>query len=255
MDRATLEALLHAVAEGRMEVPQALADWGAAEDVALDFATVDAGRGARIGAAEVVYGENKSADQTAQILAALRDRGQLGLATRVSAEKAVFVVAQLGGDARYDATARTVLVGPLPVELGRVAVVSAGTSDEGVASEAAIVARALGCEVLRVVDVGVAGIHRILKRVPDLRNCAAVIVVAGMDGALPSVVGGLVGVPVIAVPTSVGYGAAFGGISALLTMLNACAPGVVVVNIDNGFGAGFAAARVVRSAAAQGKTQ
>lgn len=255
MDRATLEALLHAVAAGRMEVPQALAEWGATEDVAFDFATVDAGRGARIGAAEVVYGENKSADQIAQILAALRERGQLGLATRVSAEKAGPVLGQLGDDARYDSLARTVLVGALPLELGRVAVVSAGTSDENIASEAAIVARALGCEVLRVVDVGVAGIHRILKRVPELRGCAAVIVVAGMDGALPSVVGGLVGVPVIAVPTSVGYGTAFGGVSALLTMLNACAPGVVVVNIDNGFGAGFAAARIVRAVAASGKIE
>lgn len=253
MDRATFEALLHAVAEGRVGVNQALADWKPTEDVALDFATVDAGRGARMGSAEVVYGDGKSADQISQILQVLRDGGQLGIATRVSPEKAAVVVAQLGGDARYEATARVVLVGSLPPELGRVAVVSAGTSDEGVASEAAVVARALGCEVLRVVDVGVAGLHRVLKRVPELRRCAAVIVVAGMDGALPSVVGGLVGVPVLAVPTSVGYGAALGGISALLTMLNSCAPGVMVVNIDNGFGAGFAAARIVRTVAAAGK--
>ena len=250
MDRATFEALLHAVAAGRMGVGQALADWGAAEDVALEFATVDSGRYDRIGAAEVIFGENKSAPQIAQILGVLRDRGQLGLATRVASEKAALVLGLVGGDARYETAARVVLVGPLPPSVGRIAVVSAGTSDEPVACEAATVAQALGCEVLRVVDVGVAGLHRILKRAPELRDCAAVIVVAGMDGALPSVVGGLVGVPIIAVPTSVGYGAAFGGVGPLLTMLNSCAPGVVVVNIDNGFGAGFAAARVVRVAAA-----
>lgn len=251
MDRATVHALLQSVASGSTTVGDALERLAVSGDVHLEFATVDTGRAARIGAAEVVYGENKSAEQVAAILAVLVGRGQLGLATRIDVEKGALIVASVGGDARYNALARTVVVGPLPEPSGRVAVVSAGTSDEPVAAEAALVAQVLGCGVVRVNDVGVAGLHRILAKLPELRECSCVVVVAGMDGALPSVVGGLVSVPVIAVPTSVGYGASLGGIAALLTMLNSCAPGVVVVNIDNGFGAGFAAARVNRAILAE----
>jgi NCAIR mutase (PurE)-related protein len=150
--------------------------------------------------------------------------------------------------ARVDVEARAVAVGPLPTARGTVCVVSAGTSDGPVAAEAAFTARVVGAEVERVSDVGVAGIHRLLavRDVLDAADC--LVVVAGMDGALPSAVGGLTGVPLVAVPTSVGYGASFGGVAALLTMLNSCAPGVVVTNIDNGFGAGVFAARVARRA-------
>ncbi len=218
-------------------------------DGELPFATVDLDRHARTGFPEVVYGEGKSAEQVAAVLGLLRSKGQVGLATRVSPEKGVAVVSALGEGSRYDDEARAVIVGEPGPGVGRIGVVSAGTSDGAVAAEAALVARVLGNHVERFVDVGVAGVHRVLRRVDELRRCNALVVVAGMDGALPSVVGGLVRVPVIAVPTSVGYGASFGGVAALLSMLNSCAPGVVVVNIDNGFGAAFAASRINRAVA------
>lgn len=218
-------------------------------DGELPFATVDLDRHARTGFPEVVYGEGKSAEQVAVVLGVLRSKGQVGLATRVSPEKGLAVVSALGDGARYDDEARAVIVGEPGPGVGRIGVVSAGTADGAVAAEAALVARVLGNHVERFVDVGVAGVHRVLKRVDELRRCNALVVVAGMDGALPSVVGGLVRVPVIAVPTSVGYGASFGGVAALLSMLNSCAPGVVVVNIDNGFGAAFAASRINRAVA------
>ncbi|MBM4365601.1 MAG: nickel pincer cofactor biosynthesis protein LarB [Deltaproteobacteria bacterium] len=218
-------------------------------DGELPFATVDLDRHARTGFPEVVYGEGKSAEQVAAVLGLLRARGQVGLATRVSPEKGRAVVSTLGEGARYDDEARAVIVGEPGPGVGRIGVVSAGTSDGAVAAEAVLVARVLGNHVERFVDVGVAGVHRVLRRVDELRRCNALVVVAGMDGALPSVVGGLVRVPVIAVPTSVGYGASFGGVAALLSMLNSCAPGVVVVNIDNGFGAAFAASRINRAVA------
>jgi hypothetical protein len=213
----------------------------------LPHSALDLGREARIGHGEVVYGEGKTAAQVGDALGALRAHRGFAFATRVSAEKAAAVVAQFP-DAQVEATAGVVWLGEPPPAVGQVAVVSAGTSDESVAAEAAIVARLLGNAVLRVVDVGVAGLHRVLQRADELRACNAVVVVAGMDGALPSVVGGLVGAPVIAVPTSVGYGASFGGVAALLAMLNSCAPGVTVVNIDNGFGAAYAASRVNHAA-------
>jgi pyridinium-3,5-biscarboxylic acid mononucleotide synthase len=157
------------------------------------------------------------------------------------------VVAQVP-DAVVDEVARAVTVGPLPVAQGTVAVVSAGTSDAPVAAEAALTARVFGAGVRTVNDVGVAGLHRVLSVRDELVSANCLVVVAGMEGALPSVVGGLTGVPLVAVPTSVGYGASFGGVAALLGMLNSCAPGVTVVNIDNGFGAGVFAARVARNA-------
>jgi len=169
------------------------------------------------------------------------------VATRLTAEMVTGVRAEFP-DALVDEVAACVAVGSLPQTRGSVVVVSAGTSDDRVAAEAAFVARAFGADVRRVCDVGVAGIHRLLGERDTLADADCLVVVAGMEGALPSVVGGLVGTPMVAVPTSVGYGASFGGVAALLAMLNSCAPGVTVVNIDNGFGAGVFAARVARRA-------
>lgn len=211
------------------------------------FADVDLDRFSRQGVSEVVYGEGKTAEQIAAILEKLSASGQSPLlATRVDAGKAAEVRRLLGGKGTYFPDARLIRVGEAkaPGGHGRIAVVSAGTSDMAVAEEAAITAETLGNEVLRVRDVGVAGLHRLLARIDDIRQASVVIAVAGMEGALASVIGGLVACPVIAVPTSVGYGAAFEGLSALLSMLNSCSAGISVVNIDNGFGAGFLASRI-----------
>ena len=215
----------------------------------LGFARVDLDRERRTGDPEVVYADGKTPEQVVAILARLHDAHptRAVLATRVSAEAAAAVAAELPS-AAHDAEARAITLGPLPAPQGRVCVVAAGTSDGPVAAEAAMTARVHGAEVSRITDVGVAGIHRLLAVRDRLDEADCLIVVAGMEGALPSVVGGLVGVPMIGVPTSVGYGASFGGLAALLAMLNSCAPGVTVVNIDNGYGAGVAAARIARRA-------
>jgi hypothetical protein len=213
----------------------------------LGFARVDVQRAGRTGDPEVVYGAGKTAEQAVAIVRTLRDAhpDRAALVTRAAPELAAALRASFDGVIGDD-EAGCVAVGPLPPVTGTVCVVAAGTSDGPVAAEAAFTARVSGAAVSRVTDVGVAGIHRLLasKEVLDAADC--LVVVAGMDGALPSAVGGLTGVPLVAVPTSVGYGASFGGVAALLTMLNSCAPGVVVVNIDNGFGAGLFAARVAR---------
>jgi NCAIR mutase (PurE)-related protein len=221
----------------------------------LGFARVDVERAARTGDPEVVYGAGKTVEQAVAIVATLRaahpDRP--ALVTRaapelVTALRAAYAdpAAGAGAEVAVDDEAGCVAVGPLPPTVGTVCVVAAGTSDGPVAAEAAFTARVSGAAVTRVTDVGVAGIHRLLAARDTLDAADCLVVVAGMDGALPSAVGGLTGVPLVAVPTSVGYGASFGGVAALLTMLNSCAPGVVVVNIDNGFGAGLFAARVAR---------
>lgn len=219
----------------------------AAVTVDLGFARVDVDRAARTGDPEVVYAEGKSPAQTVSIMSALSrahpDRAVL--ATRVGESTAAALAAAFPGVV-LDAVARTAVLGPLPEPVGSVLVLSAGTSDAPVAAEVAVTAAVAGARVRRISDVGVAGLHRILAVRDELASADCLVVVAGMDGALPSVVGGLSGVPLVAVPTSVGYGASFGGVAALLTMLNSCAPGVVVVNIDNGFGAGLFAARVAR---------
>ena len=211
----------------------------------LGFARVDVDRAARTGDAEVVYGAGKTPQQVVDILATLHahhpDRAVL--ATRLS-DAALHAVEAAG--ATVDRVARAATLGPLPTARGTVAVVSAGTSDAPVAAEAALTARVHGADVDLVTDVGVAGLHRLLGVRDRLEAADVLVVVAGMEGALPSVVGGLTGVPLVAVPTSVGYGASLGGIAALLGMLNSCAPGVTVVNIDNGYGAGVFAARVAR---------
>jgi NCAIR mutase (PurE)-related protein len=218
-----------------------------------DYARLDTGRAARTGDPEVVYGAGKTPEQVVEILRTLHgahpDRAVL--ATRLTEQASDAVLAALP-DAVLDPVARCVSLGPLPTARGRVTVVSAGTSDAPVAAEAALTARVYGAGVHVVTDVGVSGLHRVLAAREDLVTSDCLIVVAGMEGALPSVVGGLVGVPLVAVPTSVGYGASFGGVAALLAMLNSCAPGVTVVNIDNGYGAGVFAARVARNAAPRG---
>lgn len=213
----------------------------------LGFAQVDIDRLRRQGVPEVVYGAGKTAEQITAILSSLREHGQMpALATRVDAEKAARVAEVLGGDFTYFPVARVGRIGPAraPDGIGTVVVAAAGTSDLPVAEEAAVTAETLGNEVTRLFDVGVAGLHRLLACADQLAGASVVVAVAGMEGALASVIGGLVSCPVIAVPTSVGYGAAFGGVSALLAMLNSCAAGVSVVNIDNGFGAGFLAHRI-----------
>jgi NCAIR mutase (PurE)-related protein len=216
----------------------------------LGFARVDVDRAARTGDPEVVYGAGKTPDQVIAILRALHERHpeRAVLATRLTDETMDAVAAGLVG-AELDRVARAVTLGPLPAPRGTVAIVTAGTSDAPVAAEAALTVRVHGATVDRVDDVGVAGLHRLLAVRDRIAEADCLIVVAGMEGALPSVVGGLTGVPLVAVPTSVGYGASFGGLAALLAMLNSCAPGVSVVNIDNGYGAGVFAARVARRSA------
>jgi pyridinium-3,5-biscarboxylic acid mononucleotide synthase len=213
----------------------------------LGFARLDHHRGLRTGDPEVIYAEGKTTEQVLALLAELAAApgGRPAVATRLTPEM-LGPIRKAFPDLLIDATAACAAVGELPPPAGEVIVVSAGTSDERVAAEAEFVARAFGAGVRRINDVGVAGIHRLLDEREVLATADCLIVVAGMEGALPSVVGGLVGTPIVAVPTSVGYGASLGGIAALLAMLNSCSPGITVVNIDNGFGAGVFAARVAR---------
>ena len=216
----------------------------------LGFARVDVDRARRTGDAEVVYGGGKTPTQVISILRTLHERhpDRAVLATRLSEESLAQVATSLP-EAEIDAVARAVTLGPFPEPRGSVAVVSAGTSDAPVAAEAALTVKVHGAGVEVIQDVGVAGLHRLLDVRDRLEAADCLVVVAGMEGALPSVVGGLVGVPLVAVPTSVGYGASLGGVAALLAMLNSCAPGITVVNIDNGYGAGVFAARVARRSA------
>ena len=215
----------------------------------LGFARLDTERAARTGDPEVVYGAGKTPAQIVEIFHTLHAAHpeRAVLATRLS-NAAIEAIVAAQPHARIDEVAGAATLGELPTPAGMVAVVSAGTSDAPVAAEAALTAQVYGAGVRMVNDVGVAGLHRVLAARSELVTADCLIVVAGMEGALPSVVGGLTGVPLVAVPTSVGYGASFGGIAALLSMLNSCAPGVTVVNIDNGFGAGVFAARVARNA-------
>ena len=238
MDRDAALRLLQAVADGTLPAAEALDRFATAPYDDLAHSLVDTHRGLRTGDPEVVYAEGKTTQQVVDNVTALRAHSDRVLVTRCSPE----VSAALGS------SSRTVLVGSAKEPRGCVAVLAAGTSDGPVAEEAAVTATAFGASVVRVDDVGVAGLHRLLEARAALDRADVLVVVAGMEGALPSVVGGLVGTPMVAVPTSVGYGASFGGVAALLAMLNSCAPGVTVVNIDNGFGAGVFAARVARRA-------
>lgn len=219
----------------------------------LGFARLDTDRARRTGDPEVVYGRGKTPEQVATALATLHERHpeRAVLATRCTAEALTAVRAALP-HADVDEVAGCAWAGPLPAARGTVAVVAAGTSDAPVAQEVAVTARVHGAAVDVVTDVGVAGIHRLFAVRDRLEAADCLVVVAGMEGALPSVVGGLTGVPLVAVPTSTGYGTGAGGLAALLSMLNSCAPGVVVVNVDNGYGAGVHAARVARQTAPRG---
>ena len=211
----------------------------------LGFAQVDTHRALRKNFPEVIFGAGKTSDQIVKIAAKLLEHGQQALVTRVTADQARALRRKFKRAVHHPlARCVTIEKKPLPKRAGFIAVVCAGTSDLPVAEEAAITAEIMGNRVERIHDAGVAGLHRVLARMELLQSANVIVAVAGMEGALPSVVAGLVAKPVIAVPTSVGYGASFGGIAALLAMLNSCASGVTVVNIDNGFGAGFAASQI-----------
>jgi NCAIR mutase (PurE)-related protein len=259
MTDATIRALIAAVSRGDAPADDAaarlIAAFRAAPFEDLGFARVDHHRGVRQGQPEVVFGLGKSTSQVVEIARRIAGRGHALLVTRATAEMGAAVSAELT-DCRFDVVSRTIVrpaaepaqaglqAGPRP---GPVLICCAGTSDLPVAEEAAVCAEALGLQAERLYDVGVAGIHRLLEARNRLEAARVLIVVAGMEGALPSVVGGLTAAPVIAVPTSVGYGASFDGLAALLAMLNSCASGIAVMNIDNGFGAAAAAARILRA--------
>lgn len=248
MDKDQLVALLDGVRQGTVRVDEALARLRKLPFEDLGYARVDSHRSVRTGVPEVVFCNGKSLSQIQGIVTSLARNHNNIMATWAGPE--VFeTLRSVGLQCRYYEMARIVLINPQPVEArGSVVVVSAGTADLRVAEEAAVTSEILGSRVSRLYDVGVAGLHRLLHGVDELLNANAIVVVAGMEGALASVVGGLVACPVIGVPTSIGYGASFGGVAALLSMLNSCASGVSVVNIDNGFGAGYQAALINRIA-------
>ena len=242
-----IKDLLDKVAQGASSVEEALKTLETLPFSDLGYAVIDHHRAHRTGHPEVIYGEGKTTEQILGIITHMVAKNNNVLATRVSAE-VYHEVQKAYPNAHYNAQGRTITLIQQAHEKteGYVAIVAAGTSDLPVVEEAYETIVALGFQAMKIVDVGVAGIHRLFNRLDDIRGAKVVIVVAGMEGALASVVGGLVDKPVIAVPTSVGYGASFGGISALLTMLNSCSSGVTVVNIDNGFGAAFAASQMMR---------
>ncbi|MFV9511582.1 nickel pincer cofactor biosynthesis protein LarB [Tepidibacillus sp. LV47] len=235
-----LTRILQEVQQGTLSVEEASQKLKSYEE--LGFARPDLHRAKRVGFPEVIYGEGKTAEQVVMIFERLVTHHNVVLATRVTEEIGKAVLSKFPS-AEYNKRARTILwkKGLQPEHPGYIAIVCAGTSDLPVAEEAAVTVRAMGNKVELICDVGVAGIHRLFDQIDLIRNANVIVVVAGMEGALPSVVAGLVAKPVIAVPTSVGYGANFGGLSALLGMLNSCSNGISVVNIDNGFGAGYQA--------------
>lgn len=248
MDTERLRALLSEVADGRTPIDEALHRVETLPFADIGYAAIDHHRGLRDGLPEVVLAMGKTPVQVAEIARAILAQSGRLLVTRVEPAHLEALRAAIP-QIRHDARARLAWYDEQPrTAIGAVAIVTAGTADIPVAEEAAITAELMGARVARYYDLGVAGVHRILARVESLRDANAVVVAAGMEGALPSVVGGLVASPVIAVPTSVGYGASFGGLAALLGMLNSCATGVSVVNIDNGFGAGYLAATINRLA-------
>ena len=249
MNKEQIRQLLEQVASGNLEPDKALEQLRDVPFENLGFAHIDHHRALRTGFPEVIFGQGKTREQILSIAERIIEHGSQMLATRL-AEDAAQALVERFPQAEYDTLARTVLVPApqTPPQTGLVAVVSAGTSDLPVAREAVVTAQAMGAHVEEIYDVGVAGLHRLLAYREQLQKARVIVVVAGMEGALASVVGGLVDIPVVAVPTSVGYGASFQGVAALLAMLNSCASGVVVVNIDNGFGAGYAAALINRGA-------
>lgn len=245
MEQTSLVNLLNDVKSGKVSVEDALLQIKKEPIEDLGFAKLDLHRSIRQGIAEVIYGAGKTPEQIKEISQALRDKGQKTvLITRMSEEAAAYM--EDVETFQYDAMSKVGIVGEMPVPdgNGKIVVATGGTSDMAVAEEAALTAQALGNEVVRLYDVGVAGIHRLLAHMDEIMSAKVIIAIAGMEGALASVIGGIADCPVIAVPTSVGYGAAFEGLSALLSMLNSCASGVTVVNIDNGFGAGYTASMI-----------
>lgn len=252
MKPGEVRELLEQVRAGALTVEAAAGRLQAAPEADLGFAHVDLQRRERCGFPEVIFCEGKTCEWVEGVVAKLAEARQDCLATRVSEDQAASLARRFP-QAQQDRVARTFWLpaGPPPPPSGKVVVLTAGTSDLPVAREAVVTAQALGCDVGLLADVGVAGIHRLLRHRDRFAGADAIVVVAGMDGALPSVVGGLVDCPVIAVPTSIGYGAAFGGLAPLLTMLNACSANVVVVNIDSGFKGGYVAALIARRAAAR----
>jgi NCAIR mutase (PurE)-related protein len=249
MTRERVRDLLAQVADGKVSPEHALDDLAREPFESLEFATIDHHRALRQGFPEVIYGGGKTSGQIVAIAERIAERHGAFLATRLT-DEAIASLASRFDKVEINALGRTAHLppsAPPPAGRGTVLIVTAGTSDLPVAEEAAVTSRALGNRTTRLTDVGVAGLHRLLARKDELSEAGVIIVIAGMDGALPSVIGGLVRVPVIAVPTSVGYGAAFSGLAPLLAMLNSCAAGVTVVNIDNGFGAAMAASRINHS--------
>ena len=253
MEPGDMRELLEQVKAGGLSIEAALARLDQPAEINLGFAHVDLQRRQRCGFPEVIFCQGKTTEWVEGVVRQLLDAGQDCLATRVSDEQAASLATTFPKGAQ-DRVARTFWLPVKPPEatVGRVVVITAGTSDLPVAREAVVTAQALGCSVNLLADVGVAGIHRLLRHHQEFRGADAIVVTAGMDGALPSVVGGLVDCPVIAVPTSVGYGAAFAGLAPLLTMLNSCSANVVVVNIDSGFKGGYVAALIARKIAARG---
>lgn len=244
MEQNDIRKLLQSVADGNVSVDDAVLYIKAEPFAELGYAKPDCHRGVRQGVPEVIYGEGKTAEQIIGITKALMERGQKTvLITRLDKDKAEAVNREIMLD--YHEIGHIAVAGEMPKERkGKIVIATGGTSDMPVAEEAAVTAEALGNNVVRLYDVGVAGIHRLLSHTEDIMSARVIIAIAGMEGALASVIGGLADCPVIAVPTSVGYGAAFGGVAALLSMLNSCASGVSVVNIDNGFGAAYQASMI-----------
>lgn len=245
MDKKQLQTLLEQVANGGVKPEEALLQIKTEPYKDMGFAKLDTHRGIRQGMAEVIYGAGKTKEQILKIAQAmLTEQEKTVLITRMSREAADYVKQYL--DLKYDEMSRTGRIGdiPKPDGAGKIVIATGGTSDMPVAEEAALTAEIYGNEVIRLYDVGVAGMHRLMDHVEEIMSARVIVAIAGMEGALASVIGGMADCPVIAVPTSVGYGANFGGLSALLSMLNSCASGISVVNIDNGFGAGYLASMI-----------
>lgn len=245
MNKKELESLLKQVAEGEVKPEEAVMEIRTSPYKDLDYAKIDLHRELRQGVPEVIYGAGKTKEQIAGIIKCMEENGNHTiLITRLDKESAELLIDEIG--IKYDEQSKIGIAGeiPKPSGIGKIVVATGGTSDIPVAEEAAVTAEVFGNEVVRLYDVGVAGLHRLLDNIDELMQARVIIAIAGMEGALASVIGGLVDCPVIAVPTSVGYGANFEGLSALLSMLNSCASGVSVVNIDNGYGAGYFASMI-----------
>lgn len=245
MDKKELQTLLEQVADGSVRPDEAILQIKTEPYKDMGFAKLDTHRGIRQGMSEVIYGAGKTKEQILKIVQTmLEEHEKTILITRMSKDAAEYVSGFL--DLHYDELSKTGIVGSMPEKdgIGKIVVATGGTSDIPVAEEAALTAEIYGNQVVRLYDVGVAGMHRLMNHIEDIMSARVIVAIAGMEGALASVIGGLADCPVIAVPTSVGYGANFGGLSALLSMLNSCASGVSVVNIDNGFGAGYLASMI-----------